>query len=266
MRPVVWQKVFAKLDGEVEEILVEDDSPVTRGQLLLVEKSRELEKQITSTTGELLQAEAEMRATRRQSTGDDGDLKSAADRDRQFARLAQLEKSTVSLRKQLDVLTEQQTLLKITSPIDGQVVEWRLKETLHDRPLTKGQILMEVADPKGDWELELRMPESRMGYITKAWNESGGKLKVDFILATHPGDPLEGWIEDIAPSAEVRGDDGNTVLVKVRFDQAMLRKTFPDPKIGAGVTAKIHCGKRSFAFVWLHDLVDFVCAKILFRL
>ena len=46
----------------------------------------------------------------------------------------------------------------------------------------------------------------------------------------------------------------------------MLRETFPEPKIGAGVTAKIHCGKRSFAFVWLHDLVDFVRAKILFRL
>ena len=46
----------------------------------------------------------------------------------------------------------------------------------------------------------------------------------------------------------------------------MLRETFPEPKIGAGVTAKIHCGRRSFAFVWLHDLVDFVRSKILFRL
>jgi hypothetical protein len=141
-----------------------------------------------------------------------------------------------------------------------------LHEKLMDRPVTSGQILMEVADPKGAWELEVMMPESKMGYVTQAWQESGGKLKVEFILATHPADKLEGWVEEIDPSAEVRGEDGNTVLVRVDFDQATLRKTFPEPKIGAGVTAKIYCGRRSIAFVWLHDLVDFVRAKILFRL
>ena len=78
---------------------------------------------------------------------------------------------------------------------------------------------MEVADPKGDWELEVRMPESRMGYISEAWKKSGGKLKVDFILATHPANKLEGRVDEIEPSAEVRGDEGNTVLVRVGFDQ-----------------------------------------------
>jgi hypothetical protein len=125
---------------------------------------------------------------------------------------------------------------------------------------------MEVADPKGDWELEVRMPEARMGYISEAWKESGGNLKVDFILATHPAKKLVGRVAEVEPSAEVRGDEGNTVLVRVDFDQKMLRDTFPEPKIGAGVTAKIHCGRRSIAFVWLHDLLDFIRAKILFRL
>jgi hypothetical protein len=156
--------------------------------------------------------------------------------------------------------------LEVRSPIDGQVVEWNLHEKLMGRPVSQGQVLMEVADPKGTWELEVRMPESKMGYISEAWTESGGKLKVDFILATHPASPLEGQVEEIDPSAEVRGDEGNTVLVRVSFDQQMLRATFPDPKIGAGVIAKVHCGRRSYAFVWLHDLIDFVRAKILFRL
>jgi hypothetical protein len=125
---------------------------------------------------------------------------------------------------------------------------------------------MEIADPDGPWELEVRMPESRMGYVSEAWKASDGKLKVDFILATHPANKLEGWVAEIEPSAEVRGDEGNTVLVRVDFDQQMLRDTFSEPKIGAGVTAKIHCGRRSIAFVWLHDLLDFIRAKILFRL
>jgi len=265
LRPVVWNKVFAMLDGEVREILVEDDSKVKKGQLLVVEDSRVLEKELVTTRGELQQTRQDYNSTRRQSQRDDDDV-SESDRRQQVARLRQLETNAASLQKQLDLLTEQQQLLKITSPIDGQVVEWRLQETLLGRPVTKGQVLMEVADPDGPWELEVRMPESRMGYVTQAWNESGGKLKVDFILATHPGDPLEGWVEVIEPSAEVRGEEGNTVLVKVGFDQQMLRETFSEPKIGATVTAKIHCGKRSIAFVWLHDLIDFVRSKILFRL
>ncbi len=265
LRPVLRRNVFAMLDGEVRSIKVEDDSQVKKGQLLVVEESRELEKEIVATAGELQTTQQQIRTTTSQSIDDDNEV-AQSDRNQQVAMLSQLQEKVRSLQKKLDLLNEQQDLLQIRSPIDGQVVEWRLQETLLGRPVTKGQVLMEVADPKGDWELEVRMPESRMGYISKAWKESGGKLKVDFILATHPGDPLEGYVETIEPSAEVRGEDGNTVLVKVGFDQAMLRKTFPDPKIGAGVTAKIHCGRRSFAFVWLHDLIDFVRAKILFRL
>jgi hypothetical protein len=46
----------------------------------------------------------------------------------------------------------------------------------------------------------------------------------------------------------------------------MLREVVSDPKIGAEVTAKVYCGKRSVGYVWLHDLIDFIRAKILFRL
>lgn len=266
LRPVERRNVFAMLDGEVRKILVKDDSPVKQGDLLVVEESRELEKEWHATLGELNRTNAEISATRSTATTGDQDEVTQNDRNQQVARLAQLRKNVASLQEKLTLLNEQREMLNVTSPIDGQVVEWRLQETLLGRPVKKGDVLMEVADPKGNWELEVRMPESRMGYITEAWNEAGGKLKVDFILATHPGDPLEGWVEDIEPSAEVRGEEGNTVLVRVNFDQTKLRETFSEPKIGAGVTAKIHCGKESFAFVWLHDLIDFVRSKILFRL
>jgi biotin carboxyl carrier protein len=265
LRPKVRQNVFAMLDGEVRQILVEDDSPVKKGELLVVQNSSDLEKELETVRGQLLETEAEISSTSRQSIGDDEDS-TEADRNQQIARVEQLEKSAISLRKQLELLNDKSKLLEIRSPIDGQVVEWRLHENLFGRPVTRGQVLMEVADPKGDWELEIKMPESRMGYITQAMNESGGKLKVEFILATHPADKLVGQVEEIEPSAEVRGEEGNTVLVRVGFDQKMLRDTFEEPKIGAGVTAKIYCGRRSIAFVWLHDLFDFIRSKILFRL
>lgn len=268
LRPVVRRNVFAMLDGEVSEIHVEDDARVKQGQLLVVEDSRELKKEIVTTRGELQRIQEEYRNLYSQSLNRDEDERSRSDRSQQEARLSQLDASILSLKEKLKLLLEQEKLLEITSPIDGQVVEWkqRLEESLLGRPVTKGQILMEVADPDGDWELEVHMPESRMGYIAQAWKESGGNLPVEFILATHPANKLRGVVEDIESSAEVRGEEGNTVLIKVKLDQQLLRETFPEPKIGAGVTAKVNCGKRSFAFVWLHDLVDFVRAKILFRL
>jgi len=53
--------------------------------------------------------------------------------------------------------------------------------------------------------------------------------------------------------------------VHVSFDQDKLHKVIKKPKIGASATAKIHCGTRPIGYVWFHDLVDFVRAKILFR-
>lgn len=268
LRPVLRRYIFAPLDGEVRELHVEDDARVSKGQLLVVEESDELTKEIVTTRGELLRTRSELAALRSQAMSDRGDEVSTSDQGQREARLSQLETSVASLEEKLDLLLRQEKLLKIPSPIDGQVVEWkqRLEETLQGRPVTKGQTLMEVADPEGDWELEIHMPESRMGYIAQAWKESGGNLPVEFILATHPADKLQGVVESIESSAEVRGEEGNTVLIRVKLDQAMLRETFPEPKIGAGVTAKVNCGKESFAFVWLHDLIDFVRAKILFRL
>lgn len=136
-------------------------------------------------------------------------------------------------------------------------------------PVGRGQKLLEVADPDGDWELEVTMPESRMGHVAEAWKkaeESNGDLRVVFILATHPADKLEGRVVEIHRSAEIHGDKGATVLLRVAFDQQMLRDVVIEPKIGAEATVKVYCGKQSIGYVYLHDLIDFIRAKILFRL
>ena len=107
------------------------------------------------------------------------------------------------------------------------------------------------------------MPEKRMGHIAEAQSQTTkSKLPVTFFLATNPAKQLQGEVETIELSAEVRGDSGNTVLVRVSFDQKKLHKVIANPKIGASATAKIHCGKRAIGYVWFHDLVDFIRAKI----
>ena len=70
-----------------------------------------------------------------------------------------------------------------------------------------------------------------------------------------------GEITEIHRSAEVRGDEGNTVLIKVAIDKTEL----PQLRPGATVTAKVYCGRRSLGYVLLHDVIAFVQSRILFR-
>jgi hypothetical protein len=188
------------------------------------------------------------------------------EKSQKVAELTQLERRVESLRRQLELFDKMQQMLKSRSPIDGRVVTWNVSERLLGRPVNRGEMLLEVADPSKDWELEVYMPEYRMGHIAKSRAARlPEKLDVTFFLATNPQNQLQGQVEHVDTSAEVRGDSGNTVLVRVSFDQQALREVISDPKIGATATAKIHCGRRSIGYVWFHDLIDFVRAKILFR-
>ena len=80
------------------------------------------------------------------------------------------------MKKQLDSLNIKKEMLKITSPIDGRVVTSNVQERLgSSRPVNRGESLLEIADPTKDWELEVLMPEKRMGHIAEARSQAKGK-------------------------------------------------------------------------------------------
>ncbi len=48
-----------------------------------------------------------------------------------------------------------------------------------------------------------------------------------------------------------------------------INKDDLDPEVltkGAGVSAKIDCGRRSLGYSWFHDVIEFIQSKVLFRL
>jgi hypothetical protein len=260
--PTLRRSVWAAVEGDVEEVRVVHDQPVKKGDVLVVQESPDLEKEIESLNGELQASTAEIESTRAELVGND-ELNDV-ERSQKYSQIAQLTEKTKSLQKQLDLVLAKKEKLQVRSPIDGRVVTWNVQD-IKSRPVNRGEQLLEVADPSSPWELEVTMPESRMGHIAKAWTESNGNLPVEFILAINPGEPMEGKVEEIHRSAEVRGESGNTVMVRVSFDQNRLREVVQDPKIGNTATAKVYCGKRALGYVWFHDLVDFIRAKVLFR-
>jgi hypothetical protein len=74
---------------------------------------------------------------------------------------------------------------------------------------------------------------------------------------------LTGKVKEIGRTAEVHGEEGNTVLVRVAIDKNDLPT---EPRPGATVTAKIRVGRASIGYVWFHDLISFVQSKILFKI
>jgi hypothetical protein len=173
----------------------------------------------------------------------------------------QLTADEEELKERLKGLADQQAILKrqsddlvLRSPIDGQALTWNLQSLLEARPVERGQALLRVADLEGPWEVELRVPDDRTGHVLAAREALRPDLEVSFALASDPALQYRGRISQLALATEVDDAKGATVLAKVSFDRKGLAELRP----GATVLAKIHCGRASLGYVWLHELFEFV--------
>jgi multidrug efflux pump subunit AcrA (membrane-fusion protein) len=261
LEPTMKRDVFAAVDGTVEEVRVEHGDFVKRGQILATLSNPDLESKVIEMQGNLAASKEKMHslhaALNKPKHGSE-------DPYRVEAELAEEQKKEISYREQLKVLMKKREQLVVASPIDGQINTWHVSELLLRRPVRQGQVLMSVADPAGDWELEVHMPEDRIGHVALARLESRPELPVRFRLSVSPGDEHEGIVREVHAHAEVRGEEGNTVLVRVTLDKAQLRPT--DMRPGATVNAKINCGRVPIGYKYFHDVIAFIQLKILFRL
>jgi len=260
LQPAVRREVFAPQDGEVRAVMVKHGEDVKKGQVLAQMYNSDLEVKIAATRGQLEGNSSQLSSLR--SRLEDHTL-DKGEKARLQGEIAQLLKEQQSNQLQLQLLEKKKKQLTITSPVDGQVTSWDVQNVLLGRSVQVGQQLMTVVEPEGAWELELRMPEDRMGFINQARADlKTDALPVTYITATDPGSEHEGTVSEVHRSAEVRGEEGNTVLIRV----AINKEDVPDRRPGATVTAQVYCGRTSIGYAWFHDLVTFVQSKILFRI
>jgi multidrug efflux pump subunit AcrA (membrane-fusion protein) len=267
LEPVHRRDVFAGIDGVVEKLEpgLEHGAGVKQEQLLATLRNTDLEVALTDVLGRKASSEEQLVATRRALLEDK--KISADEKTRLSGRAAQLQREIESLEQQRKLYETKKHDLEVRSPIDGVIVTWQVRDRLTLRPVEKGQSLMSIADKTGPWELEVHMPDDRLGHINRAAlvaKQAGRELTVDYILATDPGTRHYGLVKEIHEQAEVRGEAGNTVLVRVTIDPERHEKE----ELGAGatVTARIACGKRPLGYVWFHDVLAFIQSQILFRL
>ncbi|MEK6236065.1 MAG: HlyD family efflux transporter periplasmic adaptor subunit [Planctomycetales bacterium] len=263
LEPVVRREVFAHIEGVVDRIHVPQDKVVAKDATLIELRNDELELEWTDVVGQIQETLKRLDSVLNSRGGE----LTRSERNQLSGEERSLKESLNGLKAQEKLLARRMRDLQVKSPLGGQVVTWDVDELLIGRPVQRGQVLLTVADASQEWVVEMRLPEKRMGHVAAAREraaEKGEDLQVEFVPATDPGMACSGTVQEIALQADLDPTAGSIILITVKFDKSQLSPAMLRP--GAGVTAKIHCGRRSIGYVWLHDHVDWVRREILFRL
>jgi multidrug efflux pump subunit AcrA (membrane-fusion protein) len=260
LNPAVRRRIFAPLDGTVAEIKVKHGDRVKQGQPLVVLRNTDLDIAEAEVVGRRTAAVEQLIAVER-ALVDEARRSTAEERAKLSGERSQLREQIEALDRQLELYAQKRKLLVVESPIDGEITTWNAEDLLEQRPVRQGQQLLMVADVGGGWELELQVPDDKSGRVVETARTSAEPLKVTFSPALDPGTVREGVVAEVHNSAELRGDEGSTVLVRVQIRAEEL----PQRRPGAEVAAHVHCGREPIGYVWTCDAVDFVKRRILFR-
>jgi hypothetical protein len=262
LRPEQRREVFAPIDGEVIEVLVDHNDVVKAGDELVRLVNHELSIQLADIRGQINTTLAEKIRV-------EGQLGLRRQLEPSELRALQAEQKELDVKhKVLEVkkaLYEQREQdLVIRAPIDGVVVSWDVAKTLRSRPIMTGQVVLEIADLDQPLTLELELPEKREGHLDEyaaQQNLTGpdAELAVTYILATDPDEPLEAVmkLDSVSMRADANEEHGAIIKMHAIPDQGSLRRLQPRP--GAKVIAKIHCGRRSSGFVFFHEIYEWCC-------
>lgn len=251
--PVDRARVFAPLDGVVEELLVGQAEEVAKGDPLIRLVSPELRLQqeevaeaITGTESEIASLKTAKLQAALPSRDDRADPTALA------SRIASLRERLAFEERRRELLAEQARRLLVTSPIDGTVLSWRPEDRLAARPVRRGQRLLEIAG-QSNWQLELDVPDHRVGHVLSA-NGEGSPLRMEYVVRSDPAVTHAAVVTEIAQAAHT-GPDG---LPVVRVVAAPEDASAANPRSGLGVSAKIDCGEHSLGYVWLHEAIEAV--------
>lgn len=244
--------LFAAEDGIVREVLVKHGDRVSAGQPVLVLENTDLAMRLRQMAAEQIKTREQLRA--KEVERGHRDLTEARKIELEGERL-QLQATLDHLEQQIELLKQRLDLLTVRATMDGVIVTWEPEQQLLHRPVQRGHLLLFEVNDQDDWQLEINVPEDRVGYLNRYRDQlaEGERVRVEYMLATQPESRFAGWVAEIAPQAIV-SEHGSAVRVTVDLDPRNL----PPLREGAAVRARFWCGRRSAAFVCLRELIEFV--------
>lgn len=253
LMPTHRREVFVPYDGDVVDVLVSSGDHVVPGQLLVKLRNNELQSEmiaVESQREEKLKQLAGLLAER-----DEAIKGPARDRSHRLeGDIAKTRAELQGLQRRLKVLDDRKQLLSVTSPIEGVVSTFEVDQLLLHRPVRRGEILLEVMDDKGPWELELDVAQHRMGHLTRAQTEFTKNLPIEYLLVTAPERTYQATLNEVG--TRVVASDDNRPVVELRATPAADDMLIP--RIGAEVRARLNCGRKPIGYVLFGDVVEFV--------
>lgn len=259
------RRIFAPDDGIVERLLVTADEEIDAAEELLQlhNPARELER--NRIAGEIESVKSRIlaiRASRSPSVSGSGNNSPSRSSDLSSEE-QQLEQKLVALTEEQTLIDQQIAALTLTAPIGGSIYQRRLQEQLASRPVQRGQLLLEIVNTRArEWELELQIPDSVVGYVQSAaagslsqhesTKNAAPGLTVQFTLASDLGEVHTTTLHSL--DLDTHLSDGQlNVLATALIDKEMIGGLRP----GQLVTARIDCGRRSLAFVLFREIIEF---------
>ena len=263
LQPVVQHQVFAHVDGEVKDVLVDHGQEVKAGQLLVTLQNRDLEIELTSLRGQRDETIESITNLEYQARLTPSTNEQKLERIRAAGQLNEALKRKEALDSQIALQEQNQQRLNVVSPIDGVVMTWDLQKNLRARPVMKGNVLVTVADSHGEYEVELLMPEKRMKYLDEAMSKSeSGSLNVEYKMKTDPSKTHKGVLTKEAIHGRAELDQTEGAIVKLRVKPESMQGVTPRP--GAQLVADVTAGRNSAAFVWFHEVIEWIQVNVLF--
>jgi multidrug efflux pump subunit AcrA (membrane-fusion protein) len=255
----------------VEEVLVKHGAEVTAGQPLVRLRDPGLDLELKRVRGELDTAQRQIDAVRATKTGRAIRDANPTETYRLSAEERELDQRLTNLRHELELLDHERDQLVVTSPIAGRVLTWDVAGRLTARPVERGEVLVTVADLSADWQLELDVPDNRIGHVLAAQRDHGAELHVRFHLSSDDrgSHAAEGHVAEVCRTADVAARPGAAPAPTVRVNVALNAHELGEVargelRPGVSARAQIECGRRSIGYVWLHDIWNAVVGWLRF--
>lgn len=259
-----WQ-VCAGIEGDLASVLVRHGQAVQEGQLLATIQNAELKAELDSVEGEAAKVK-QLIESKKILLGQYGHSGDQALMGRLAAEISDLNFQLELLANRNKFLLKKQDKLNVLAPQSGQVITWEPRAKLLGKPVRWGDGLFNVADLNGPWDIVLRVPESRIGYILDAGSDKSSQesladdidrndvsvaRSVTFFLKSDPGNRYTSEIVEVCNAVEVDPDKGKVTTIRCKVPADLVNR-----RHGATIVADIHCGDRPMWFVYFGEFYD----------
>lgn len=262
LMPVTQRRVFAPEIARVKEVFVDSGQRVEKDQPLIQLEDPQLDSEINRAKEDIAQQTKHLKAL-------EGSLFTISRNGSRFEVIetqAKIEKAKIEIigfQKELDILEKRKKSLLVRSPIAGMIASFRPKESLQDRPVQRGDQMLEIMDDKGERHLELNLPEQDLGHLSEYMDRLNNSeseeqiIQVNYRFVSAPEQAFSATLKELSTRMAIDESGQHSMLV-----YATPNVQENHHKIGAVVSAKFDCGPRSLAYSWTINVWRFLQRKL----